>query len=74
MIDDVAQDVWIVLIRKLPRWVFDPGLGSIAAWVTKIAHRWRLNVAATLGNRRPIEENAEGDASGRSGAGAQRRA
>lgn len=39
VIDDVAQDVWIVLIRELPRWVFDPGLGSIAAWVTKIAHR-----------------------------------
>jgi RNA polymerase sigma factor (sigma-70 family) len=39
VIDDVAQDVWIILIRKLPKWVFDPALGSIGAWVTKIARR-----------------------------------
>jgi RNA polymerase sigma factor (sigma-70 family) len=39
IIDDVAQDVWIILIRKLPKLKFDPVLGSIAAWVAKIAQR-----------------------------------
>ena len=39
MIDDVTQDVWIIVIRRLPKWVFDPTLGAIGAWVAKIASR-----------------------------------
>jgi RNA polymerase sigma factor (sigma-70 family) len=54
VIDDVAQDVWIVLIRKLPKWVFDPGLGSIGAWVMKIAHRLAVKRV-----RRHAREQAE---------------
>ena len=39
VIDDVTQDVWIIVIRRLPKWVFDPTLGAIGAWVAKIASR-----------------------------------
>jgi RNA polymerase sigma factor (sigma-70 family) len=39
VVDDVTQDVWVVLMRKLPKWKFDPVIGSIGAWVTKIAQR-----------------------------------
>jgi RNA polymerase sigma factor (sigma-70 family) len=39
VIDDVTQDVWIIVIRRLPKWVFDPALGAIGAWVAKIASR-----------------------------------
>ena len=39
VVDDVTQDVWVVLVHKLPKWKFDPMIGSIGAWVTKIAQR-----------------------------------
>jgi RNA polymerase sigma factor (sigma-70 family) len=39
VVDDLAQDVWIIVIRKLPTWTFDPGIGAIGAWVAKIARR-----------------------------------
>ena len=39
VIDDETQDVWVLLIRKLPRWGYDPILGEIGAWVAKIARR-----------------------------------
>ena len=39
VIDDVAQDAWITLIKKLPRWAFNPAIGSIDAWLRKIARR-----------------------------------
>jgi len=54
VIDDVTQDVWIMLIKKLPRWRFDPALGSIGAWVTKVAHRLAVKRA-----RRHARQQAE---------------
>ena len=48
IIDDLAQDAWIILIRKLPRWKFDPMIGSIGASVSKIAQRLAANALAAL--------------------------
>jgi RNA polymerase sigma factor (sigma-70 family) len=52
VIDDVAQDVWMVLIRRLPRWKFDPAIASIGAWVTKIAQRLAARRARRGSTRR----------------------
>ena len=54
IVDDVVQEVWIMLIRKLPRWVFDPALGTIGSWVAKIAKR-----VATKRARRNSRRRAE---------------
>jgi RNA polymerase sigma factor (sigma-70 family) len=35
VIDDISQDVWILLILKLPRWEYDPVKGAIGTWVTR---------------------------------------
>jgi hypothetical protein len=29
--DDIAQDVWLHVIRELPRWEFDPPIGTFHA-------------------------------------------
>ena len=44
VIDDITQDVWILLIRKLPRWRYDPVHGEIGAWVSEIGAGWPGNV------------------------------
>jgi RNA polymerase sigma factor (sigma-70 family) len=59
VIDDVAQDVWIVLIRKLPKLKFDPALGSIGAWVTKIAQRLATKRARRHARQQPGSLSAE---------------
>ena len=42
-IDDLVQDVWVLVIRRLPTWELDPTLGAFQAWVGAIASReaWR---------------------------------
>ena len=59
IIDDVAQDVWIILIRKLLKLVFDPVIGSIGAWVTKIAQRLATKRARRLSRQQPGPLSAE---------------
>lgn len=54
IVDDCAQDVWVLLIRKLPRWKYDPVWAPIGAWVTKIALR-----LATKRARRRARPGAE---------------
>jgi RNA polymerase sigma factor (sigma-70 family) len=36
-LDDLAQDVWALLMRELPKWEFDPTLGALDAWIASIA-------------------------------------
>jgi RNA polymerase sigma factor (sigma-70 family) len=38
-IDDLVQDVWVLLLRKLPDLEFDPLRAPITAWVSTIAER-----------------------------------
>jgi RNA polymerase sigma factor (sigma-70 family) len=45
VLDDVAQDAWVVLIRRLPRWTCDPARAPIGVWVTEIARRLALKRA-----------------------------
>ena len=52
VIDDVAQDAWITLIKKLPRWAFNPAIGSIDAWLRKIARRLAAKCARRGSKRR----------------------
>ncbi len=52
VVDDVAQDAWIVLIHKLPKWRFDPVIGSIGAWVSRIAQRLAAKRARRNAKRR----------------------
>jgi RNA polymerase sigma factor (sigma-70 family) len=43
-IDDLVQDVWVLLLRELPSWDFDPALGAFHhGWIASIASReaWR---------------------------------
>ena len=54
-LDDVGQDVWLVLMRELPRWEFDPARGDLDGWIASIASReawkrasWRSNHAEQL--------------------------
>jgi RNA polymerase sigma factor (sigma-70 family) len=54
IIDDITQDVWILLIRKLPRWRYDPVQGAIGAWVTKTAR-----MVATKNARRRAKPQAD---------------
>jgi RNA polymerase sigma factor (sigma-70 family) len=35
--DDVAQDVWVLVIKKIGTWVCDPALGSLHGWIASIA-------------------------------------
>ena len=58
IIDDIAQEVWITLIRKLPRWKFDPALGTILAWVAKIAKRLAAKRARRNAKRRAASLDA----------------
>jgi RNA polymerase sigma factor (sigma-70 family) len=58
VIDDLTQEVWTKLIRKFPRWAFDPAKGSIAAWVTKIAQRLAMR-RARRGSKRNGESLSE---------------
>ena len=37
LVDDVTQDVWVLLIRKLPRWNYDSQQAAIGIWVTEVA-------------------------------------
>ena len=39
LVDDVTQDVWVLLIRKLPRWNYDSQQAAIGIWVTEVARR-----------------------------------
>jgi RNA polymerase sigma factor (sigma-70 family) len=38
-LDDLVQDVWVQLLRELPRLKFDPARAPICAWVSAIAER-----------------------------------
>jgi RNA polymerase sigma factor (sigma-70 family) len=38
-VDDLAQHVWIVLLKRLPTWEYDPANGTIGAYIGKIAGR-----------------------------------
>ena len=37
--DDLLQQVWVVLLKRLPKWQFDPATGTLGAYVGKIAAR-----------------------------------
>ncbi len=41
----MIQAIWLELVRRLPRWRFDPARGTIGAWVAKIARREALRRA-----------------------------
>ena len=32
-VDELVQEVWILLIRRLPSWRLDPDRGTIGRWV-----------------------------------------
>ena len=36
-VDDLAQEIWVLLIRRLPRLTFDPDRGTLHAWVAAVA-------------------------------------
>lgn len=36
-VEDLAQDVWIALIRRLPKLHYDPARGTLRAWVAGVA-------------------------------------
>ena len=36
-VDDLVQDVWLLVFRRLPKWEFDPALGTFHGWVASIA-------------------------------------
>jgi RNA polymerase sigma factor (sigma-70 family) len=36
-VDDVAQEVWALLVRRLPTFRLDPARGSLNAWVAAVA-------------------------------------
>jgi RNA polymerase sigma-70 factor, ECF subfamily len=38
-VDDLAQHVWIVLLRRLPTWEYDPTAGTVSGYIGKIAGR-----------------------------------
>ena len=38
-IDDLDQDVWCILVRRLPTLLVDPALGTLRAWVKGIARK-----------------------------------
>jgi RNA polymerase sigma factor (sigma-70 family) len=56
---DAEQDVWIVVLRKLPKLQYDPHRAPFAAWVRAIAERlarkrvrrWRFPPVRPLGER-----------------------
>jgi RNA polymerase sigma factor (sigma-70 family) len=52
IVDDCTQDVWIVLIRRLPKWKYDPARAPIGAWVATIARRLATKRARRLATRR----------------------
>jgi RNA polymerase sigma factor (sigma-70 family) len=37
--DDLMQQVWIVLLKRLPTWQFDPATGTLEGYIGKIAAR-----------------------------------
>jgi DNA-directed RNA polymerase specialized sigma24 family protein len=55
VIDDITQEVWILLIRKLPRWKYDPAQAAIGSWVARIAGGSpRSMLAAVRGRNRAL--------------------
>jgi RNA polymerase sigma-70 factor, ECF subfamily len=38
-VDDLLQQVWIVLLKRLPTWRYDPATGTVSGYVGKIAGR-----------------------------------
>ena len=41
--EDIGQDVWLILLRRLPGFAFDPARGTLRGWVASIASHeaWR---------------------------------
>ena len=41
--EDIGQDVWLILLRLLPGFAFDPARGTLRGWVASIASHeaWR---------------------------------
>jgi DNA-directed RNA polymerase specialized sigma24 family protein len=37
--DDLVQQVWIVLLKRLPTWQFDPATGTLGGYIGTIAAR-----------------------------------
>jgi len=38
-VDDLVQHVWIVLLKRLPTWQYDPATGTVGGYIGKIAGR-----------------------------------
>ncbi len=51
-VDDVVQEVWKVLIRKLPKLCYDPVRGSLRKWVATVARHTALRQARWLSRHR----------------------
>jgi RNA polymerase sigma factor (sigma-70 family) len=38
-LDDLDQDIWLSLVRRLPKLALDPGRGTLDTWIAAIARR-----------------------------------
>jgi RNA polymerase sigma factor (sigma-70 family) len=50
-VDDVAQDTWAVLARRLPSLTLDPTRGTLEAWVAAVARHQACNFARRRSRR-----------------------
>jgi RNA polymerase sigma factor (sigma-70 family) len=52
LVNDLSQEVWAVLVKRLPRLRVGPDAGSVAGWIVKITddmarkHAWRRSKSA----------------------------
>jgi len=58
-VDDLDQEVWIILIRRLPKLAFDPARGTLREWVLAIARKHAAWSAARHSRRRDETLTAE---------------
>jgi hypothetical protein len=38
-VEDLRQQVWVIVLARLPTWVYDPGVGTLGGYIGKIAGR-----------------------------------
>jgi len=48
-VEDLTQQVWVILLKRLPTWKYDPAIGTLSGYISKVACR----VAGKHARRRP---------------------
>ena len=56
--DDLVQDVWVLVMGKLPKWDFDPARGTFDGWVAAIAAHEAWRRARRRSKRRIVSLNS----------------